>query len=537
MTTHHPLRATTALAVTLALGASLASSQPAFADSTQDEILLLKQQIELLSQKLEALASKQAAQEQKAAAAPGKTSGGHGFLEPKDGKDVTFYTKGGEITAYGNLDLSVDSTSKGIGGFIDGNGNQPQGNMGWMPAVSTNLSFFGLRGFQNIAEDGYKFVWQLETQIDVSATSGLPQTNSNQSNTVKGALTSRNSFIGLATDAWGAIKIGKTDAPYKNSTARMNPFSGMLGDYQVIMGNSGGDNRVEFSARMDHALWFESPDWNGIKLAALFAPGQNRATDSSNIPSGESDCAGGNIPGSGGLPALCADGSFSNALSVSLSYEQGPLLITGAYELHHAVNRSSDLSTLVDGVTPVPASYSAADVADEAAAKIGAQYAFPTGTTVSAIYERMTRDLPGYLSYQNERQRNGTWLALSQDLGAGNTLHLGWAHADKTPGDPGQHNSAITANPDNPADMYTFAAIHQVDRNLSYYFNYAETHNTALTHYDLGAGGHGLTTDCHDAGAAAGGSGQDVTGGPISNPHCWAGGHLKGVSLGMKYKF
>ena len=519
-------------ALALALGITLGLPQAAHADSTQEEIQLLKQQIEQLSKKLEALANRQAAQEQKPA-----SSGGHAFLEPKDGKDATFFTHGGELSVYGNLDLSVDSTTKGIGALREGDGSGPVRNVGWMPAISTNLSYFGVRGFQSIAGTPTQFVWQLETQIDVSAQSGLPQSNSNQSNVVKGALTSRNSFIGLASPDWGAVKIGKTDAPYKNSTARMNPFSGMLGDYQVIMGNSGGDNRVEFSTRMDHALWYESPDLGGVKAAVLFAPGQNRAQDSSNIPAGESDCAGGNIPGSGGLPALCADGSFSNALSLSLSYDQGPLLVTAAYELHHAVNRSSDISTLVDGVTPAPADYGPADVADESAAKFGVQYAFPTGTTVSAIYEDMRREVPGYLAYQNERSRKGSWLAVSQDLGGGTAVHLGWAHAGSTPGDPGQHNTAITANPSNDANMYSFAATHQVDANLSYYFNYAETHNTSLTHYDLGAGGHGLTTDCHDAVAASGAAGLDVTGNPISNPHCWAGGLLKGASVGMKYKF
>ncbi len=108
-----------------------------------------------------------------------------------------------------------------------------------MPAISSNISYVGVRGFQSIGDTPMRFVYQLETQIDVSATSGTSQTNSNTSNVVKGGLTSRNSFIGLASPEWGAIKIGKTDAPYKNSTQRMNAFSGMLGDYSVIMGNTG----------------------------------------------------------------------------------------------------------------------------------------------------------------------------------------------------------------------------------------------------------------------------------------------------------
>ena len=104
-----------------------------------------------------------------------------------------------------------------------------------MSAISTNLSYVGVRGFQTLSESSPKFLYQLETQIDVSATSGVAATNSNSSNVVKGGLTSRNSFIGIGSDAMGAFKIGKTDAPYKTSTARMNPFSGMLGASNAML--------------------------------------------------------------------------------------------------------------------------------------------------------------------------------------------------------------------------------------------------------------------------------------------------------------
>src|SRR5512137_1099155 len=39
-------------------------------------------------------------------------SNGHRFLEKKPGKDLTFYTPGGEITAYGQLDVSFDGATK-----------------------------------------------------------------------------------------------------------------------------------------------------------------------------------------------------------------------------------------------------------------------------------------------------------------------------------------------------------------------------------------------------------------------------------------
>ena len=63
--------------------------------------------------------------------------------------------------------------------------------------------------------------------------------------------------------------------------------------------------------------------------------------------------------------------------------------------------------------------------------------------------------------------------------------------------------------------------------------NYAMTVNYSTAHYDLGAGGRGVTTDCHDA-ANPDASGFDPNGGA---PHCFAGGRLQGISAGIKYIF
>jgi predicted porin len=509
----------------------LAVAQSATDEAMRQQIESLQRQLDALRNQLEEMrrqqggaAPAQAAPAQAAPpqAAPAPSAAAPEFLQRKQGDGLTFFTRGGEVTIYGNLDLSFDYTTKGIGD-MSVNGVPPVGNTGWMPAISSNLSYIGVKGFQPAGSLPMSFVYQLETQIDVSATSSTAETNSNTSNVVKGGLTSRNSFVGLASPAWGALKIGKTDAPYKNSTSSMNPFSGMIGDYGVIMGNSGGDNRVEFGTRLDHAIWYESPIWSGFNFNVLVSPGQNRANDNSNIASGEGDCTGGNIPGSGALPVACNDGSFGTAWSANVGYHVGQLYLTGAYELHKGVNRTSDL-----------AAFDPNDVANEYAAKIGAQYHFAsTGTTVYAIYEWLRREVPGSLAFQNERSRDGSWLAVSQRLSPVDTLHFGWAHAGATPGDPGQHNTPGGANPDNAANMYTLAFRHQVDKQLSFYGDVATTINHPAAHYDLGAGGRGVTTDCHDA-SNPDTSGFDPNGGA---PHCWAGGHLKGISVGVKYIF
>src|SRR5712691_9667231 len=221
------------------------------------------------------------------------------------------------VQLYGHVDVSVDEITKGISGRTAAAGGfaltgpqvaQPAlGKVGWQPDVSSNLSYFGLRGGHDLS-GGLKAVFQIETQVEVAATPG-PTSDAQ----VKSGLGSRNSFVGLA-GGFGAVKVGKTDAPYKLSTARMDPFSATVGDYNSIMGNTGGDNRAEFDTRLSHAIWYESNKMGGFSYSALFTPGQSRTSDNSFNASGEPDCTGG---GGVGVSSTCNDGSFGDAFSVA----------------------------------------------------------------------------------------------------------------------------------------------------------------------------------------------------------------------------
>ena len=518
----------------------------------------------------------------KALIEPEIDANGHGYLEHKKGNPLTFYTPGGEITAYGNIDISIDDTTKSATNFDLNGASPPVGKFGWLPAISTNTSYLGVRGFQRVPSLPFNFVYQLELGYDLSATPGTRESNSNLSNSVNGSLFNRNTWVGFASPEYGAFKIGKTTAPYENSTGGFNPFAGQIGDMRVVMGNTGGDNRVEFATRLDHSIWYESPTIGGFQFNALFSPGQNRSSISDNIAAGGGDCAGGNDPTSGGnWPVTCSDGAFSNAVSTNLSYTNGPFYATVAYERHFKVNRQSDINAVYGvanfiptALTTFPSSCQAAanivgaggagilgaqatanylalcnaDVGDEDAFKVAALYTFQTKTTVGGIFEMMHRYLPAALQFQNERQRNGTWLFLTQELTPADSVSFGWAHAFRAPGDPGQHNSATLATNtgtggfllpsdgqgafapnNNSADMITSTYKHKFGPNLTWYTAVAATLNGPSAHYDLGAGGRGVTTDCHDASSAAGGL--------AGNPHCFTGPVLGGVSTGIQWRF
>ncbi len=494
---------------------------------------------------------------------------------------------------FGTLDVSVDYATKGmseLGAYhyspydpvdpsyyvVTGSKVGPVGRIGWQADLSTNKSVIGYRGSHSIPNSNVNFIYQIEVQPAITSAPGDATGYTQQSNITKSGIGYGDSFIGLSETDWGKLKFGTTYTPYKSSTDRMNPFSGMLGDYAAVMGNTGGDNRVEFGTRIDHSIWYESPKFGGLfSFDVLFSPGQNRTPYNEGQSSGSPDCAGGNEPGSGNLPLACADGAFDNAWSFDVKLEHGPIYWTAAYEIHQSVNRSSDgigsnspyynsLYSINSFVNPATGAYTTTcttsspiidcadfntfaaeypyaapagspglnyDVVNETAFKTGLQYTFDFGLALSGIYEMMKRDVPNFMEWQNERQRNGLWFAATQNFTVKDNFSIGWAHAGRSPGDPaGQHNY----NPlslDDHANMYTAAWKHRFDKNLYWYFNVADTVNHGNAHYDLGAGGRGVTVDCHD------GTTQAFIDYSSAGPTTWGGCHPLGFSTGLHYTF
>jgi predicted porin len=608
------LRFKLARPVLVALAACIASSTigtAVFADDAKDnaqlkeQMRIMMQQMQELQKQVQELKRQQQAPTVAApppapppagapptAAPPAQVAKGQGPSTPAAPAEPKFekILKG----FYGTLDVSFDDTTKGIRGltaypwsFVNpANPNSgyvrgatpkagPVGSVGYIGSLSTNKSVLGYRGSHKIDGSNFDFIYQIETQPAITSAPGLSTSYTAQSNVVKAGIGYGDSFVGIQNNTWGKLKIGTTYSPYKKSTDRLNPFSGMLGDYSVIVGNTGGDNRVEFGTRLDHSIWYESPKLvNGtLSFDVLVSPGANRTYDNVVQSAGSPDCSGGNTPGSGNLPENCDDGGFGTAYSADLKFEFGGLYATAAWELHHKVNRNSDgigsnspyygyLVGLTNGANGPCSNPGAApvldcgtfntynteygpqfaatngfsppyltDIADEWAIKTGLQYVFSFGLSVSGLYEYLHRSVPADLEFQNERQRNGLWLAASWDIEPRDNVSIGWGHAGRTPGDPGgQHNYDPTTT-QNYANLFTAAWKHRFDKSLYWYIDAADTINHGNAHYDIGAGGRGVTTDCHD------GTNTVFTDYSSAGPTTWGGCHLIGFSTGLNYKF
>ena len=520
-----------AVAMAFAAASLLAAPCVRADDDTQREIRALKEQIEKLSRRVDELSNKEAntraKQEQMERRPPPPVAMAPAGPPQAAGNSLTWHVGGGEVTLYGSIDLSLDDQTNGMNGFLNA-GLPVSGNNGWVPDISSNLSYFGVRGKRQI-DDDLAAVFQWESEVAFAATPGVsdqaPDTTAS-----KFSFGSRNSFLGLQSKSMGSIKLGKMETPYKTSTARLDPFSRTPGDYNAIIGNSGGDNRAEFDARLPHSAWYESPKWGPWSFGFLWSPGQNRSTDTGLYALGEPDCTAGNssagLNGNNGQPGVCEDGSFRSAYSTALVYQSGPLYATAAYEIHKSVNRKGDE---VDPGT--------IGVRDEMAYKLAFQYKMPTNTTVDFEIERMKRD--AITPALDERTRTSTFLALTQAVSPMDDLNFSWAHAGHTPGQPiaGVQdrfgNDAPAGPSDNGANLYAVGYKHKFnDNRTTWYLVYARLNNQYWGHYSLGAGGHGLPTRNY--------SGDKFNGGCLDGGNCGppkAGNEAQAVSIGMTYTY
>jgi predicted porin len=435
---------------------------------------------------------------------------------PKPGMTI-----GGIPVKAGPLGPLIDNTTVTLYGSIDLSGdvfNPSVYDQGTKFGVASNISSFGIRVRHNLAPygwDGMAVVAQIESQVDFASAP-----------TERAAFGTRDSFLGME-GPWGAIKAGKTDTPYKKSTAAMDPFSRTLGDYNSIMGNTGGDNRAEFDWRMNHAIWYESPIFNGFQLSALISPGQNEAKDNSDYAYGDLfQCngasargSGSNFPNTGGAVAGniggngCTDGSFGNAYSASLTYKNGPFSAIAAFELHEQVNRHGDDGLEPGLVAPVflaDGSQVLTGVHNEWAAKVGGGYHFNDGLgdlQLNAYYEWIRRDVTPAEQPFNERSRDAVFASATQRIGMW-ALSGSYAHAFKSPGNPAMLsvNDPVLAPAatlqgnlfSNDASQYAIGARYYFSDWASWYIVGSQLNQGPGAHYCLGASGHGYQVCSRD---------------------------------------
>src|SRR5205085_2559733 len=147
-----------------------------------------------------------------------------------------------------------------------------------------------------------------------------------------GTLASRDTFVGLSSDAWGTVKLGNFDTVYKNlgdTLSFLGVSSGNFVSNSNILSKSplGTSSTASFHLRRGNSVQYESPDFRGLSVLAQYSPDEVRSTTS----------------------------AARNAylFSTGIKYENGPLYLALAGEQHRDLfggsrNSRTSLSNFAD---------------------------------------------------------------------------------------------------------------------------------------------------------------------------------------------
>ncbi len=219
------------------------------------------------------------------------------------------------VDVYGSINVSIDRVN--------------DGDDSWMRMVTNNNSFIGFKGSEDLG-GGLSAVWQIESNINIDGN----QSNAADAGNIFGT---RNTFLGLSSKGFGTILAGVHDTPYKMSTGPLDLFVGTLGDYNGIMGNQTNFNpfgppgalmssnpSAVFDLRTGNTIAYLSPNFGGFDVKAAYVMG------------GEGNDKGADT---------------SRAYSLSATYKNGPLFVTGAYEKHDDLNINGTTAACNAGAT------------------------------------------------------------------------------------------------------------------------------------------------------------------------------------------
>ncbi|MEN3810747.1 porin [Chromobacterium piscinae] len=169
--------------------------------------------------------------------------------------DVTIY---GQIRGGYEYNKTYSSTlSK------DANG-KPQGSS----EINDWTSRLGFKGSEDLG-NGLKAIWQVESRLKIDG-SGDPTKQ-------EGNLGGRDTFIGLAGDGWGQVRLGRLSNYPNLDMEQVDP--GYYSDQSV--GGLGMFTRLD--TRVNNAIRYDSPNWYGFSYMALWGADEKRniATDGS----------------------------------------------------------------------------------------------------------------------------------------------------------------------------------------------------------------------------------------------------------------
>lgn len=290
-------------------------------------------------------------------------------------------------------------------GFID-QGNRSAAQVGGVNATSGALpdvdifqtpgAMIGFKGEEKLGSNLSAW-YQCESTADIAGTSA-------------GTFCSRNSAVGLK-GAFGSVYFGRWDTPFKVSQLRnsggMND-TGVLGTVFLLYGASigadgrgtintvtaaaGTSNAGAWPRRNANTIFYDTPNWNGFQLKGAVST----------------------IGGAGGAlgASAAATGAKPRLWSLAATYDNGPLAISAAYEVHKNYYHTLLGPLPLAGTSSTGLTFNAVFGGTDKGWNVGASYTFPVGggLKVGGIYTRQEYDTPGMPGAGNTDVDRHAWM-------------------------------------------------------------------------------------------------------------------------------
>ncbi|MCL5042818.1 MAG: porin [Gammaproteobacteria bacterium] len=310
-----------------------------------------------------------------------------------------------DVSIYGRVHMSLDHLSvdkqnvtRNVNGsnvlFPNEGPNYSEVN------VSSNVSRLGFRGSREVGNITAFF--QIEQQIDF--------------NEGESSFAGRDTFAGLR-GGFGSIRLGQFDTPFKQARGPANLFGDQVGDMRNLtrVGNA------RFDERTPNTFHYQTPGMNGFNANIAYSVHEGKTA---------------------------ADSQDGDALSLSLTYKQGPMDAALAYEKFEEDTGRGER----DGV------------------RFAIGYNVTSELKLVGFYQ--TVDYDGGTPAQNDNLSSDTW-GLGADFKVAPSTYIRgmWLQRDADASD-------------SQSDLYALGLEHRLDSALRVYANYAwvkNDDNVALT--------------------------------------------------------
>ncbi|WP_322010773.1 porin [Paraburkholderia sp. J12] len=149
------------------------------------------------------------------------------------------------VTLYGLIDEGINFTSN------------THGHSAWQTKSGDTVgSRWGLSGREDLG-GGYHAIFRLENGFNVNnGTAGQG-----------GRLFGRQAYVGLASDEYGTLTLGRQYDPTVDLFSGMTAAGGIAGD---VSAHPFDNDNTDWDFRINNSVKYTSPDWHGLKTEAMY---------------------------------------------------------------------------------------------------------------------------------------------------------------------------------------------------------------------------------------------------------------------------